>query len=190
TCVIDGAALANAGHHILQDAALLGVEENIIGCNCRHVGLRCKICERMQTLLIAGAAAQGESEISAIAKSFGKAPQFLGAIFVGPIRDKDGDQTFAMIYDIIKGKRAAALAGAALAKSKQAAKPRIGGAVCWIDEKHRAICQIEAAANDQPDAARLGRLMRAHDAGERITVRDRERLDAEPCRLGKKLRGA
>ena len=71
------------------------------------------------------------------------------------------------------------LAAAPLAERQQPAEPRIGRPVGRIDQDRHAVGEIEPAADDQPDAGRLGRLMGADDAGEAVAVDDGQRLDAE-----------
>src|SRR3546814_3125761 len=58
-------------------------------------------------------------------------------------------------------------------------KPRLGGPVGRIDQHRHSIDKVEATANDEAHARRFGRLMGAHDTGQRVAVDDGERLDAE-----------
>src|SRR3546814_12679497 len=48
-----------------------------------------------------------------------------------------------------------------------------------IDQHRHSIDKVEATANDEAHARRFGRLMGAHDTGQRVAVDDGERLDAE-----------
>ena len=75
------------------------------------------------------------------------------------------------------------LAAALLSHGQQPAEPGIGGTVGRIDQHGYAIDQIEAAADDEPNAGILGGLMGADDAGQRIAVDHRQGLDAECGRL-------
>ena len=72
-----------------------------------------------------------------------------------------------------------ALGRAALAEGQQPRQPAIGGAVRGIGEQARAVAQVEAAADDEPDPDLFRRMMRAHDAGQAVAVGDRDRLMAE-----------
>ena len=72
-----------------------------------------------------------------------------------------------------------ALGRAALAEGQQPREPAIGGAIRGIGEEARAVAQIEAAADDEPDPDLFCRMMRAHDAGKAVAVGDRDRPMAE-----------
>ena len=68
---------------------------------------------------------------------------------------------------------------AALAEGQQPRQPAIGGAIGGVGEQARTVGEIEAAADDKPDADHFRRMMRAHDAGKAVAVGDRDRLMAE-----------
>ena len=99
------------------------------------------------------------------------------------VAQQDRDEALVPDLHIVPTQRAFALAGAALAEAEQAAQARIGGPVGGIDEKRRAIREIEPASDHEPDARLLGGLMRAHDPGQRIAIGDAERRDAQELRL-------
>jgi hypothetical protein len=102
-----------------------------------------------------------------------------GAEGIGPVRNQDRDQTLAMIDNIIPGQRAAALSGARLAQGQETAETAIGGAVGGIDKQRGAVGQVEPAADNGAHAGDLGRFVRPHDAGQRMTIGDAERSDPE-----------
>src|SRR6185437_2518124 len=79
------------------------------------------------------------------------------------------------------------LAGALLAEGEEAAEARIGWPIGRIDEHGEAVDKIEPAADDEAHARRLRRLMGADDAGERVAVDDRKRLDAQHRGRGEQL---
>ena len=89
--------------------------------------------------------------------------------------------------DVLPAEQALRLAAAPLAERQQAAEPAIGGPVGRVDQERGAVGQVEPAADDQPHARRLRRLVRADDAGEAVAVGDRQGLDAEHGRLGEQL---
>src|SRR5450759_3802145 len=92
---------------------------------------------------------------------------------------EDRDQALAVGDEIGPIETTPRLAAALLAQRQQSAKPRIGGPVGRIDENGHAVGEIESTADDQSHARRLRRFMRADDAGERIAIDDRQRLDAQ-----------
>ena len=122
---------------------------------------------------------QRQRHIGAVAESLGEPAKTQGADVVRLVRDKDRDQALAVGDEIGPIETAPRLAAALLAQRQQSAQPRIGGPVGRIDEDGHAVGEIESAADDQSHARRLRGLMRADDAGERIAVDDRHRLDAQ-----------
>src|SRR5579875_1889391 len=63
----------------------------------------------------------------------------------------------------------------------------IGRAIGRIDEHRHAVSKIEATADHQAHACGLGRLVGAHDAGQRVAIDDGERLDAHDRSGGEQL---
>ena len=148
--VVDGAALADAGQHVLQDAAVGRVDT-------AHRWWRpsatracaASVDKLVEADCVARPAAQRQRQIGAVAEIGGETAEPAGAILVRPVGHEDRDQTLGMRGDIAPGQVAGAFAGAALAERQQAAEPCIGRAIGRIDEQRRAVGQIEAAADDQ-----------------------------------------
>ena len=89
-----------------------------------------------------------------------------------------------MREQIVEEQRAGALLGAALAEREQAGEPRPAGAVLRIGENvGSSIGEDEPRADGEPDAMLLRRLVRAHDACDRIAVGDAEAREPELLRL-------
>lgn len=185
--VIDGDVVANAGDDILHHAAGRLVEKHVIGNDGSHPHRGRQVSQLVKPELVVRAPAQGERQIGAIAEDLAQPPQTNGTKIIGVVGHQDRDQTFAIGDDIIPIEMAFCFAGPALAERQQAAEPRISRSIGWIGQDRHAVGEIETAADDQPDACRLCRFMRAHDAGKRIAIDDSERLDAEQCRLRKQL---
>ncbi len=101
-----------------------------------------------------------------------------GAGRIRHVRDQHADQALGVEGDVLPAEDAFGLAAAPLAERQQPAQPGVGRPVGRIDQDRRAVGQIEAAADDQPDAGRLGGLVGADDAGEAVAIGDRQRLDA------------
>ncbi len=87
-------------------------------------------------------------------------------------RERDEDQPFGVVRDVIEEQRAMAFLGAALAEGEEAAQSAVSGAFRRIGEEARGVLQVETRADDQLDADLAGREMRAHDAGQRVGVGD------------------
>ena len=66
--IIDGAALTDAGHHILQHAALRRMVEHIAGRHRRNARGDSSLGQPMQTYRIPWPAAQGQRQISTVAE--------------------------------------------------------------------------------------------------------------------------
>lgn len=179
--------MANAGDDILHHAARRFVEEHVIGDDGRHAHCGCQVCQLVKPELVVWASAQGQRHIGAVAESVAQPPQTNGAKIIGFVRNQDRDQSLPIGDDIVPFEMAFCFAGPALAERQQPAKARIGRPVGRIDQHRHAVGEIETAADNQPDACRLCRFMRAHDAGKRIAIDDSERFDAERCGLREQL---
>ena len=139
----------------------------------------------VQAKLVARPAAERQRHMRPVAEDRRHAPELRGARRVRQVRDEHADQAFRVKGDVLPAEDAVGLAAAPLAERQQPAQPGIGRPVGRIDQERGAIGQIEPAADDQPDAGRLGRLMGADDAGEAVAVGDRQRLDAAERRPGR-----
>ena len=177
--VVDGAAMADAGDHVLQDAPRRHMEQHVVGDHGRHPRLGREIGQLVQPELVVRPAAQGQRQIAAIAEGLAQPAQLERAGVVGDVGDQHRDQALAIGDEIGPVEPALRLAAALLAEAEQPAEPGIGRAVGRVDQHRDAVHEVEAAADDQPDAGVLRRLMRPHDAGEAVAVDDGQRLDPE-----------
>jgi hypothetical protein len=159
------------------------VEQDVVGDDGRHAHLRGEIRQLVEPELVVGPAPQRERQIGPVPERVAQAAQPEPALVIGEVRHEDGDQSFAIGDEIRPFEMTLGLAAALLAERQQPAQPRIGRTVGRVDQHRHAVCEIKPTADDQAYAGRLGRLMGANDAGERIAVDDGERLDAEQAPL-------
>ena len=94
------------------------------------------------------------------------------------LRQHDQDQALAMRIEIGQIEMAFPLGRAPAGQRDQAAEPAIGGAIGGIGQQAAPAAEIEAAANNKPDANLLRRLMGAHHAGEAVAVGERHGREA------------
>ncbi len=177
--VVDRAIVPDAGHDVLQDAAGGFVKQHVIGNDGRHPCLRRQVRQLVEAKLVVGAPAQCQRHVGAVSEDLAQASQMQSTGLIRLIGDQDRDQSFAICNEIAPLQPAVRLAAALLAERQQPAEPCIGRPVGGIDQHRHAVVEIEPAADDQAHAGRLGGLVGADDAGERIAVDDRQRLDAE-----------
>ncbi len=89
-----------------------------------------------------------------------------------------------MREEIVEEQRAGAFFGAPLAEREQAGEPRPAGAVLRIGENVRGrVGEDEPRADGERDAMLLRRLVRAHDARDRIAVGDAKAREPESACL-------
>ncbi len=175
--LIDGAAVADAGDHVLQEPALGMVEQDVVGDDGQHTGLGGQVGEGVQTHGVARSPAQAKRQIHPTGEGRLQAPQPLGTDFVGLIGDQDRDKTLGEVGQVLPIEIALGLACPPLAQRQQAAEPRIGQSVGRIDQHAGSIHKVEPAADDQAYPGDLGRLVGADDAGDRVAIDDGHGLD-------------
>ncbi|KQR61727.1 hypothetical protein ASF81_04435 [Brevundimonas sp. Leaf168] len=163
TQFVDGAAVPHAGDHVLQQALVRMMKEDVVGYDGRHAGLDGEGRQVVQPQGIAGASPQRQGEIGARGKGRLQPSQIGTAGLVRLVRNQDGDQALRPVFQVRPVEVAFRLAGAALAQREKARQPGIGRSIGRIDEHSGPIDQIKPAADDQPYAGGLGRLMGAHD---------------------------
>jgi hypothetical protein len=113
--------------------------------------------------------------------------QVLRTGFIGHVGRQNGDEALGMAGKIGPAEDAFGFAATRLAEGQEPAEARIGRAVRRIDQDRHAVCQIQPAADDQPDAGFLGRLPGAHDPGKAVAINNAKRFDAECLGRGKQL---
>ena len=179
---VDGAALADAGEHVLEDAALRRVVEHVAGGNRRDPRHPRQVGEPAQPHRVPRPPPQAELEVAPPGEGAAQAMQFRLQPRVGILGQQDQQQPFALLGQVAPGQVAAAMAGAGLAERQQPAQAPVAGPVQGVGQHRQAVAQGEAAAHDQADADLLRPGVGAGDAGQAIVVGDGERL--VPERLG------
>ncbi len=189
-CLVDRGLETDAGHDILQNAPLRRVIKNVTGRDGRYRGLLSDTRNVAQPCRVIGPKAPGHPAIRTVAEGRFQPGEVFAQRLVRIFGDENGDQAFAPFLHVLDGERALALAGAALSDGQQPAQASIGGAIGRIDQQRWKIFKIEAAADDQAHPGRFCGFMRAHDASQRIAVRDRERGYPKPGSRREQLFGA
>ena len=141
----------------------------------------------MQAQQVARPAAEGHRQVRPVAEDRSSAPELRHARRIRQIGDEHADQAVRIECHVLPAEDAVGLAAAPLAERQQPAQPGVGRSVGRIDEERGAVLEIEPAADDQPHAGRLGRLVCADDAGEAVMVGDRQCLDAADRGLEEQL---
>jgi hypothetical protein len=179
----------NAGHDILQRPPLGRVVEHVAQRDERQsdrVGQGRGVCEATRVVAAVemmrreiGAAPEirrDPFDKSMMGGECGRRLSILGG------QDND-DLPIAVRCDIGIIEMAFALRRAPPAAGQQAREAAVGGTILRIGEQARAVAQIEADADDEPDTDGLRRLMRPHQPGDGVAVGDRD------CRKAERRRG-
>ena len=183
---VDGAALADTGHDVLQDAALWVMKQDVAGGDEGNAGGGGQGGEAVDAGGIAGSAADGGGKVGA-ARGVGGQTGELDADGGELVGNQDVEQAVAALLQVGPIQVATALAGAPLTLGQQAAQAGPGGAVGRIGEQDSAVAQRQAAAGDEADLGGLGGLPAADDAGHRVVVNDAEGGDAVSLGLREQL---
>ncbi len=156
--VVDGAALADAGHHVLQDAAAGVVVQHVAGGDQGHAGGVAELLRGGAGARRRRAPADGAGEVGAAGRVGAEAvePGAEPCRRAGRRRGRRRRPS-PPCGQVVPVEQAAALAGAALAQGEQAAEAGPGGAVGGVGEEGGAVAQVEPAAGDQADAGGAGR---------------------------------
>ena len=115
---VDRASLADACDDILQDPSLGHVVQHIAGRNRRHTHRLRPVGELAQPHRVAWPAAQGESEIATPAKVVLQPRKSVCECRVWGVRQKDGEQPFAMGSEVLPAEITFTFPGACLAKGE------------------------------------------------------------------------
>ena len=173
--IVDGAALADAGQHILQNAALRHVIQHVAGDDGRDARLACEIGDLLQADCVVGTALESKGNVSTVGEDLFEVLEFFWCGWGA----EDGEEATCVRGQVVPVELAGALAGAALADGEQAAEARISRTVDGIGQDGCTVGEVQPAADDQAHASLLRALMCTDDAGERIAVGDAERGQAE-----------
>ncbi len=185
--VVDGAALADARHHILQDTPAGVVVQHVAGRDRGHAGGLREVGKLPQPDLVAGPAAQGERQVAAPGEIGAQPGEPGGQFQVGRVRQQHGQQSLAARRQVVPAEVEAAFAPAPLGQRQQPAQPGPGRAVHRIDQEGGSVPHIEPAAGHQPHAGLGGALVRPRDARHAVAVGDPQRRQAEQLGLGEQL---
>ncbi len=176
--LVDRAAPADAGDHVLKDAPVGVMEQNVVGHDRSHPMAPGRLGKLMESELVPRPPSQGQSEMGVRAEGRNQPLELHVAPPVGAVRDEHGDQTLREGGDILPAEHATALARAALAQGQQPAQTRVGRAVPGIDEQDGVVLEDQLAADDQPHPGDLGRFVGPNDPGEAVAVGDRQGFKA------------
>ena len=185
----DGHALPNAGHHVLQRAAVGGGVKHVIGGEDRQaVTLRhpvqpvdprpviaaIEVARRDMTHPRQGAEKTRQTGGKALQIGAGQGDEVQGIRRV--IRQHLQRQVgFPLLLPLALGIRHLAL-------RQQRRQPRIGGAVPWIGQKLRPAEQFQPRADQGMDAGGLGLAIHPHHTGQGIVIGDPDAVIAKPVR--------
>ena len=163
------------------------VEQHVVGHDGPYPRLRGEVRQPVQPQLVARPPPQRQRAITIVAEDIRDPTELPGAGRVGLVGDEDADQPLSVGSQVFPAEDAPSLAATALAERQQPAEPGVGGAIGRIDQHGGAVAQVETAADDQPDAGDLGRLVAAHDSGQAVPIAYRQRLDPGDRRLAEQL---
>ena len=189
----DADARAHAYEHVLQGSTVRGVIERIARGHDRRADARADLVERCDARAVVAPVGVRCGEIHAsCGGERGAQPAQLpfegGAVFFrrvpAPIlrRKRDENLSLRVPRDIGEAQAALAFFCATLTQRQQTAEPAIGAAVARKTQQARRILEIETRADDETQAHRLRRRVRAHDARQRVAIGNGQRR--EPQRLG------
>ena len=188
--VIDGAALTNAGHDVLEHPALRRVIEHVVRRDGRHASRTGCFLKPVEPQRVVWPEAPGQGQIGAVAEVALQAPQATGKPVVDPARHENDNLPFAPRGHIVPAEPAGALTGPPLTDRQKPAKPAVGGAIRRIDQHRRPVLKVETASDDEPNACGLRGIVGPHDPGKRVAIDDAERRDPEHRSLREQFLGA
>ena len=186
-CLVDGAAFADAGHHVLQDAAVRGVEQHVTGDDGRHARRLRQVVQPTQPHGVARTTAQGQGQVAATREACVETAELLLQAAVRLVGEQDDHQALPMGDQVQPRDVAAALACAALAQGQQPAQAPVCGTVRRVDEQRQAVAQGKAASHDEADADLLGTGVGAGYSGQGVMVGDGDGLEAHLLGLEQQL---
>ena len=189
--IVDGAALADAGDDVVQDATIRRVVEHVAGHHRRHPGRAAQRLGAGQPRAIVGPALQRQRAPAAIAEARAQPNEIGGQAVVQrlkrPLRQQDGQQPLAQAGEVRPPQLAGALAGTRLAEAEQLAQPGIGLAIGRVEQQRRRVAQVEPTSDHQPEPELGDAVVRPGDPRQAVAVGDRERVHAQLARLQQQL---
>ncbi len=185
--VVDGAAFPNAGDHVLQDAPIRVVEQDVVGDHGGHPRLGRHLRELVQPQLVTGSPEQGQRQMSLPTECIGHQTQTPSQHCVRALGDQHRDEPFGVGGDIVPSEPTGALAAAPFAHGQEPAEARVGRPIPRIDQHLGPVLQHQTTAHDQANARHPGRHMGPDDPGQAVAVRHRQRFQTAHGRLREEL---
>ena len=191
--LVDRAMLADAGQHVGQPFPVGRVRVNVVGRDQRRAGTGGDPGEPVDPRPVVAAIEVARGEMNRIPDAATKRGQiFLEAPVVGaavPGRQHDQDLARRVIEQVGKPDLALSLGGAAPADREQPRQPAIGGAVAGQAQHAGRVGEVEPRADDELHAGLPRGRMGADDAGQRVSVGHRDRMQTEGGRRLHQLSG-
>jgi len=171
------AVLADAGQQILQGFARRIVIEAIASRDERRPQVLRQASQRCQPPCILAVEEERGPKIDRTREMFRERFKVANEFIRGLIgaRQNDEDLSVAELQNIPEIKMAFGFQAAQIAGGEQFAQPAIGGALGGKAGDFDAALEDKPRAHNEADIIRLGHLMRAHHAGQRIAVGERDR---------------
>ncbi len=161
------------------------VIENVIGGEKPRLMRQRQFGEAVDALAVIAPVVMADGQIERRLEALAKRGQMFGTL--GEERE---DHALRMGIDVIEGEDAFALLRPPLAEAEQPAERAIGGTIGGIGQQRRpALRQVEPRADDEGEFRVLRRLMRAHDAGQRVAVGHGKGRQPQMLRLHGELLG-
>ena len=178
--VLDRAMLADAGQDVLQRPAVGVMVVNVIGGERLDPGGTGELGETGEPCHVVASVEMAQDEVEVMGPTPCQPAQELGEGLVQQLgRDQGENLPLLMSEQIVEVQDAPALGRPPLAEGEQRAQPRVGGPVGRPAQKRGAAGQVEPAADQEPNALGLRRLVRPYDAGQAVAVGDRDAGQAQ-----------
>ncbi|MNV40126.1 hypothetical protein D3C71_1317260 [compost metagenome] len=114
--IVDRRVIADTGDDVLHLPATRLMEEHVIGDHSLHFVPYGEVRQIMETQPIVRASAQAQAHVGAIAEDLRDLPQLAGIDFIRLVGDENGDQPFAIGFDIGEIEDALAFSAPALSQ--------------------------------------------------------------------------
>ena len=180
--LVDRAVLADAGQHVGEAAPVGRVSMDIVGCDQRRSGAPGDLRELSDPCPVVAAIEVARGEMDRIPDAATQRDQALLEVPIrGTVLGRQHDQYLArrVIEQVGKPDLAFSLGSAPPADCEQPRKPAIGGAVARQAEHAGCVDEVEPRADDELHAGLPCGRMGADDAGQRVSVGHRDRVQAE-----------
>ncbi len=184
-CLVDRAALPDAGQHVLQRPPFRQMIENVAGGHQKGAMSLGQCCQGGDPRRIVAAIMVLGCQIKRPVEQPAQPSQPALEHRIQPIRRQQHQMLAGgMQEQILDAKLAAALGGAPLAQREQLRQPAVSGSILgeaqegWGQAIGRRQ-QIQPGADQKAQLGRLGCDMPAHHPGQRVAVGERDRAQAQ-----------